>query len=157
MKKIIDVTCGGKMMWFDKNNPHVIYSDYRTKPKGTIPSQSGWGIEPDVTNDFKNLQYADESFSLVVFDPPHILRRIPELGKFPMQYGVLHPDTWKDELKSGFNECWRVLKKDGVLIFKWNEANATLKEVLKCFSQKPLFGHTTAKSGKTKWICFMKL
>ncbi|HWL13699.1 MAG TPA: SAM-dependent methyltransferase, partial [Ureibacillus sp.] len=38
-------------------------------------------------------------------------------------------------------------------IFKWNEDQIPLKEVLRCFDQKPLFGN---KRSKTHWLVFMK-
>lgn len=58
-----------------------------------------------------------------------------------------------DVLKQGFNECMRVLKPCGTLIFKWNEEQVKLSEVLKCFNQKPLFGN---KRSKTHWLVFVK-
>ena len=62
-------------------------------------------------------------------------------------------DAWKEDLKQGFNECMRVLKPCGTLIFKWNEEQVKLSEVLKCFNQKPLFGN---KRSKTHWLVFVK-
>ena len=38
-----------------------------------------------------------------------------------------------------------------------NEDQITVKEVLKAIGRQPLFGHTTGRSGKTMWMCFMKL
>lgn len=43
--------------------------------------------------------------------------------------------------------------QNGTLIFKWNEEQIKLSEVLKCFSQKPLLGN---KRSKTHWLVFMK-
>jgi len=37
----------------------------------TRPGASPTVIKPDVLADFTNLPFPDESFSLVVFDPPH--------------------------------------------------------------------------------------
>ena len=34
-------------------------------------------------------------------------------------------------MKAGFDECMRVLEPDGVLVFKWNEDQIKLNEVLK--------------------------
>lgn len=155
-KEILDVCCGGRMMWFDKKHPKATYCDLRNKPKGTLPSQKGWSIEPDVVSDFKSLPFGVDSFSLVVFDPPHILRKLPERAKFTMQYGSLNPETWKDDIRDGFNECMRVLKPNGVLIFKWSQSDVKLKEILDILPVKPLFGHPTGKIGKTIWMCFMK-
>lgn len=41
----------------------------------------------------------------------------------------------------------------GSKIFKWNEEQVKLSEVLKCFNQKPLFGN---KRSKTHWLVFVK-
>lgn len=112
-------------------------------------------IAPDKVMDFRNLDFKSNQFKLVVFDPPH-LKNLGKSSWMAKKYGVLSKD-WKEDLTKGFNECWRVLKKDGVLIFKWSEKDITVKEVLKLFNKQPLFGHTTGRSGKTKWMCFMKL
>jgi len=55
------------------------------------------------------------------------------------------------------SRCWRVLDDHGVLIFKWSEAEISVKTVLDLFTIEPLFGHTTGRGGKTKWMCFMKI
>jgi hypothetical protein len=60
-------------------------------------------------------------------------------------------------IKKGVDECFRVLEDYGVLIFKWNEDQITVREVLKAINRQPLFGHTTGRHGKTMWMCFMKL
>ncbi len=72
------------------------------------------------------------------------------------RYGMLGRD-WKGVLKKGFDECYRVLEDKGILIFKWSESEISLKKVLDLFPIEPLFGHTTGRAGKTKWLCFMKI
>lgn len=69
------------------------------------------------------------------------------------KYGKLS-DNWKDDIKKGFSECMRVLKPNGTLIFKWNEEQIKLSEILPLFSEKPIFGNRRAK---THWLVFMKL
>ena len=64
------------------------------------------------------------------------------------KYGVLLP-TWKEDITQGFTECFRVLKPSGVLIFKWNEYQIPLAEILTLTPEEPLFGHTSGKAGKT--------
>ena len=64
--------------------------------------------------------------------------------------------NWKQDLLDGFNECMRVLDVDGILIFKWNEANIKASDLIKSFPIKPLFGDFTGKTGKTIWMTFMK-
>lgn len=72
------------------------------------------------------------------------------------KYGKLTED-WPRVIKKGIDECFRVLDDYGVLIFKWNEDQITVREVLSAINRQPLFGHTTGRHGKTMWMCFMKL
>lgn len=57
---------------------------------------------------------------------------------------------------SALDECMRVLKANGTLIFKWNEYEIKVSEVLKIIPYKPLFEHTTGQQSKTIWMTFMK-
>lgn len=70
------------------------------------------------------------------------------------KYGKLNSESWKNDIEQGFNECMRVLKSNGTLIFKWNEEQIKLKDVLATIKYKPLFGN---KRTKTHWLVFMKL
>ena len=72
-----------------------------------------------------------------------------------IKYGKL-AQNWRETLRQGFSECWRVLDDYGVLIFKWSEKNIKLSEVAKLFPAGPLFGHTTGPKSHTHWVCFMK-
>ena len=155
-KVILDACCGGRMFWFDKNHEHTLFMDKRKADKGHIKQQFNHSINPDIIADFTNMPFKDKSFKLVVFDPPHV-KSLNENSITYKKYGSLIAQSWQSDLKNGFKECWRVLEDYGVLIFKWNEVQIPLKDVLKLFPEKPLFGHTTAKSGKTKWITFMKI
>ncbi len=74
---------------------------------------------------------------------------------FAKQYIVFTSD-WRDMLAKGFKECFRVLKPGGFLIFKWNETDIKVSEVLKLTPEKPIFGHISGKRSNTHWICFMK-
>lgn len=42
------------------------------------------------------------------------------------------------------------------MIFKWNETDIRVSEVLKLTAEKPVFGHISGKRSNTHWICFMK-
>lgn len=53
-------------------------------------------------------------------------------------------------------ECMRVLKPDGVLIFKWSETQIPADKLWRVIGRKPLFGHHSGKKSKTFWGCFMK-
>jgi hypothetical protein len=111
-------------------------------------------IEPDALIDFRKLPYADDSFKLIAFDPPHLVRAGPN-SWLAAKYGKLS-DNWHDDLSKGFAECFRVLDADGVLIFKWNETQVKVSEVLALTPHKPLFGHLSGRKGLTHWLVFMK-
>ncbi len=149
-KQIIDVCCGSRMFWFNKNNQNVVFMDKR-EITDTLCDGRVLEIKPDIVADFKDIPFEDNSFYMVVFDPPHLIR-VGESSWLAKKYGRL-PYNWEEELKQGFEECMRVLKPNGTLIFKWNEDQIKLSDVLKCFSIKPLFGH---KRSKTHFLVFMK-
>ena len=158
-KKILDVACGGRMFWFNKAHPDTLYVDIREEKH--FISRGNHGVDnrhrailPDQVMDFRKLDLPDNTFSLVVFDPPHL--KLGRNSYFAQIYGSLE-DTWQEDLKLGFAECFRVLKPDGVLIFKWNESDIPLKEILALTPVEPLFGHRSGKAQKTHWVTFMKL
>lgn len=151
--KALDVCCASRMMWFDKNNQQVMFVDKRSESH-TLCDGRVLEVKPDVVADFTNLPFADESFHLVVFDPPH-LERVGAKGWQFLKYGKLD-DGWQAELAAGFAECFRVLKPYGTLIFKWNETQIPVSKILALTPVKPLFGHRSGKASKTHWITFMK-
>ena len=111
-------------------------------------------IMPDTLIDFRSLPFADKSFSLVAFDPPHLVRAGPK-SWLSAKYGKL-ADDWRDDIRLGFSECMRVLRPDGVLVFKWNETQVKVGEVLALAPLAPLFGHLSGRKGLTHWLVFMK-
>lgn len=154
--KILDVCCGGKMFYFDKEDPRVLFQDIR-EVETTLCDGRHFEIKPDVIGDFRSMQFADESFSMVVFDPPHLkYTSAKETKGWQMtKYGWLDND-WKNTLMKGFSECFRVLKQGGVLVFKWNETDIPLQEILRLTEHKPLLGHISGKRAKTHWVLFVK-
>ena len=50
----------------------------------------------------------------------------------------------------------RVLKPYGTLIFKWNETQIPVKDVITAIGHKPLYGNRSGKQGKTHWMAFVK-
>jgi hypothetical protein len=154
-KFILDPCCGGRHFWFNKRHPNVIYTDIRLVEKGVSKHRPNFEVKPDKIMDFKKIEYPNSSFKLIVFDPPHLIKA-SEKAEMRLKYGVLGLQ-WKDDLKLGFLECWRVLEDYGILIFKWNEAQIKLKEILELFPVIPLFGHTTGSKSTTHWLCFMKI
>ena len=158
---ILDACCGSRMMWFDREHPEALYVDQRretvTVTDRSHGKQNGTrtvAIDPDELVDFRNMPYPDESFRLVVFDPPHLIRAGPR-SWLAAKYGKLGPD-WQNDLKQGFAECFRVLKPEGVLVFKWNETQVKVKDILSVATHAPLFGHPSGRKGLTHWYVFLK-
>lgn len=155
-KKILDVTCGSRSIWFDKHHPNALYCDKRKeRHESDYGSHRVRDIDPDVVCDFTNLPFEDNTFSLVVFDPPHI-KGLNETAWIAKAYGTLD-DKWREVLRDGYNECMRVLKPDGVLIFKWCETQIPASELWDAIGAKPLFGHHSGKKMNTFWAAFMKI
>lgn len=115
MKKILDACCGNRMFWFDKENPDTIFADNR-EVETTLCDGRKLLIKPDMKMDFRNMPFEDNTFKVVVFDPPH-LKQAGSESWLAKKYGVLSKD-WKPYLKAGFDECMRVLEPDGILVFK---------------------------------------
>ena len=153
-KLILDACCGSKMFWFDKENPNVLFQDIRSEEHVLCDGRK-LEVRPDVIADFRQMPYEDGSFKLVVFDPPH-LDNANETSYMAKKYGVLKRKEWKYDLKKGFDECMRVLEPNGILIFKWNETDIKVSEILKFTPEKPIFGHISGKRANTHWLCFMK-
>lgn len=151
MKLILDACCGSKMFWFDKNNPDVLFADNR-ELETTLCDGRKLVVKPDDVIDFRNMPYEDNTFKLVVFDPPHLIRA-GENSWIRKKYGVL-PKNWKEYINDGVNECLRVLDDYGILVFKWNEEQIKTSDIVNCLDVKPLFGDRRAK---THWMCFMKI
>ncbi len=153
-RKVLDPCCGSRMFWFNKLDARALFGDIRQE-EHTLCDGRPLVISPDVKMDFRALPFDDKTFQLVVFDPPHLIRA-GETGWQRKKYGSLNPETWRDDLRRGFAECFRVLRSEGVLIFKWNETKIRTSEILALTDHKPLFGHPSGKMGGTHWICFLK-
>jgi len=157
---ILDACCGGRMMWFDKSDARCLFADCRQDEMSIdhLPSQAGRSpkkVSPDQIHDFRDMPYPDESFHHVVFDPPHVCN-ISMKSVTGFSYGSLNRETWREDLAAGFAECFRVLKPNGTLIFKWNEIHIPLREVLSLTDRKPLYGHKSGKKAQTHWVAFIK-
>jgi SAM-dependent methyltransferase len=150
MARILDATCGSRMMWFNPQHPDALYMDNR-KMSAILCDGRTLNITPDLVADFRDMPFGDNTFYLVVFDPPH-LRRAGKNSWLAKKYGLLSGD-WQADIRRGFEECMRVLRPNGVLVFKWNEEQVRLREVLTAIGQSPLFGN---RRSKTHWMVFMK-
>lgn len=148
--RILDACCGSRLFWFDKAEPHTTYMDRREEQFEIHGKKIN--VNPDVVGDFRDMPFDDETFNLVVFDPPH-LKHVGQNSIMKAQYGQLDKVTWAEDLANGFDECMRVLKVGGTLIFKWSDCQINVKEVLSAIPFRPLFGQ---QRGTTHWMTFMK-
>lgn len=153
-KPILDMCCGSRMFWLDKQDERVVFSDIRSE-EHTLCDGRQLLISPDVIADFRQLPFADNSFVQVVFDPPH-LERAGEKSWMRKKYGALDKATWREDIAAGFREAFRVLRPHGTLVFKWNETQIPVAQVIALTEQKPTIWQRTGKGDKTHWILFLK-
>ncbi|WPC07995.1 SAM-dependent methyltransferase [Globicatella sp. PHS-GS-PNBC-21-1553] len=152
--KILDVCCGSKMFWFDKDNKDTTFCDLWPR-YDELESGHKIDVKPDYIADFRDLPFEEQTYDLVVFDPPHLIKA-GETSWLAKKYGKLNRETWQDDLLQGFNECCRVMKQNATLIFKWNEEQVSIGEIKKIISKtglNMLFGN---QRGKTHWIVLCK-
>ena len=153
-KRVLDACCGSRMFWFNRKNPDVDFVDNRTL-EDTLCDGRHLSVSPDILADFRHLPFEDNSYYLVVFDPPHLVGA-GENSWMAKKYGTLPKEGWQEIIHDGFWECMRVLKPNGTLIFKWNETDIPTKKIIEVIGQEPLFGHISGKAAKTQWMCFLK-
>jgi len=142
------------MFYFDKDDDRVEFGDIRTMEPTVFSNGQTVEVRPDTLMDFRALPFEDESFRLVIFDPPHIDNAGPE-SWLRAKYGALGA-TWREDLSAGFSECFRVLRPYGVLIFKWSEVRIPISQVLALTPERPLIGHRSGRAMNTHWVTFMK-
>ena len=151
---ILDACCGGRMFYFEKDHPSILYIDRRRetveiKDRDKIRTLE---INPDFVLDFTDMKFPDECFSFVVFDPPHLIN-IGRNSWLAKKYGKLDKATWQETLSRGLSECLRVVKPGCVVAMKWSEGDIKTVDLLRILPQQPAFGD---KSGKTRWLFFIK-
>ena len=142
--KILDVSAGNRAVWFDKHHSMATFLDIRPE------------VEPDIVADSRNLgTFADGSFDLAVFDPPHVnFGKNAEMSK---TYGWHTTVEIRDILERTAIELSRVVRPDGLLALKWNDHDQKLTTVLALMpSWEPLFGHQvsirTKHASTTSWV-----
>ena len=151
--KILDPCCGSRMFWFDKDDQRALFGDIRDE-QHVLCDGRVLNVEPNFIMDFRSLPFPDNTFYMVVFDPPHLTRAGRD-SWLRAKYGLL-TDDWRDDLTKGFAECFRVLAPNGTLIFKWNETQIKVREILALTQEKSVIGNQSGKRAGTHWIVFMK-
>lgn len=153
VSRVLDACCGSRMFWFEPENEQAVFVDRRSEQHILCDGRT-LNVAPDIIADFTNLPFPDGRFSLVVFDPPHLVRA-GNKSWMVKKYGKLS-GAWKEDIRKGFSECFRVLKPDGTMIFKWNEHDVKVDEILALCDVKPLFGNRCGRLSKSHWIVFIK-
>lgn len=153
-QRVLDPASGSRMFYFDKKDERVLFGDIRSE-QHVLCDGRALNINPDTLVDYRELPFAADSFSVVIFDPPHLVRAGPKSWQ-AAKYGRLDASSWQADLRAGFAECFRVLKPEGVLIFKWNETQIPVSQILALTPAKPLIGHKSGKASRTHWITFIK-
>ena len=151
---VLDPACGGRMFWFDKSDSRVLFGDVRDESWELCDGRR-FEVKPDMLMDYRDLPFPDETFRMVVLDPPH-LDNVGSTSYMAKKYGSLDRETWPDDLRRMFKECFRVLMPYGVLIFKWNETQIPISRIIDCTDEPPLFGNKQPKQTGTHWIVWMK-
>lgn len=128
---ILDAGCGNRAMWEEKTVDGIIYLDVQKQLQR----------KPTIFADNRNLPFCSNIFDTVFFDPPHAWgmdnhvffsfpntklqrEKYPEYKKksIPSYYGVEIYRTRSQlvaYLYRAEKELRRVLKKDGILWFRW--------------------------------------
>lgn len=151
MQKILDMTCGGKMMWWDKNDHRILAMDCRAE-EHTLCDGRKFSVLPDLIGDFRKLPHPDETFSVVLFDPPHLVNAGKNGWQFK-KYGRLHATNFGSDILRGLEEGLRVLRPGGVMVFKWCTEQIPLAQISPLFPIKPILHN---RVNKTHIILFVK-
>lgn len=106
-KIILDACCGSRMFWFDKHNPLTLFADIREE-ECVLCDGRKLQIHPDIISDFSNMPFLNESFKLVVFDPPHLLN-VGKESWLAKKYGKL-PEDWPRVIKRELMNAFEYLK-----------------------------------------------
>lgn len=158
---ILDACCGGRQWHFDKANEQVEFMDIREIAKKPLCDGRIFEVKPTTVGDFTKMPFEDDSFLLVLFDPPH-RSDLGEGSWLEQRFGNLSKDKNKalGMLHAGFNECWRVLAPGGVLFFKWSDSEIKLGELKKrVFPVLPVAGskaHSMSGRDNTFSLVFFK-
>lgn len=92
-QSILDMCCGSRMFWFNKRDERAVFADIRAE-EHILCDGRRLVISPDLIADFRALPFADASFPVVVFDPPHGTCRPngtdgQKYGRLNKKHGVL--------------------------------------------------------------------
>lgn len=153
-KKILDVTCGGRSIWFNKQHPLALYCDKReVEYEQTFgkaqPATRQIKVHPDVIADFTDLPFEDNTFHLVVFDPPHIVSENGNNRWLTKAYGYY---TSKDEaLKSVAGGGTRMYEGAEALRYSGDEVGGDIHSYPRHHKGYWLYSTFRAEKRKEEW------
>lgn len=146
--KILDATAGNRGIWFDKDYPDATFIDIRAKGETSELKQDNQVV------DCRSTPFADATFDLVIFDPPHMA--IGPKAEMAKRYGSFSTAYIRELCAQAFDEFWRVLRPDGLVAFKWNSHDTPLSRVLPVSGFDPLVGVRVAQrlhhESETSWV-----
>ncbi|BDB63958.1 hypothetical protein T36_0405 [Helicobacter cinaedi] len=69
MKPILDVCCGGRMFYYDREDKNVLFCDNRffETTFTNVRGNGKFSVKPDMLVDFRALPFENESFHLSSF------------------------------------------------------------------------------------------
>lgn len=146
--RILDATCGTRIMWENKHDPDTVYLDVRPE------------VKPDIIGSICNTPFANNTFDLVIFDPPH--KNLGATSTMTWRYGHFSTAQIMYTLVAGFHEISRILKEDGLCLFKWSDGNIDLNRALR---QQPLnlsvlviqrVSYHTKSGNQCYWVTMIK-
>lgn len=146
--RILDATCGQRLMWYDRHDPRAVYVDLRPE------------VYPDLICDCTRSPFRGKCFDLIVFDPPHC--NIGRTADMAIRYGHFTHVDIKWLLLRAFHEFARILKDDGLVLFKWATRGIKLETALALSGEEflPLFGQLVSTRVKhpsmTYWVTLVK-
>lgn len=106
---ILDPTWGRGLWWTKWSPNHLVFND----------------LHKFGDADFRHLPYRDNAFDAVAFDPPYVStggRKTSTLDDFNDRFGVhttpSTPAGLQQYMHDGFDECLRVVKPRGIILWK---------------------------------------
>lgn len=120
-------------------------------------------VNPDIVMSCTNTTFADKTFDLILFDPPHrhfskILRK-KDRNDMGRRYGSMRAAEIKVFIPKAFREFSRILKDDGLVFFKWNSCSIRHKVIMGLIhGWFPVFGQNFNKIANhdTIWLAMRK-
>lgn len=85
----------------------TLFADIRDE-EHTLCDGRSLKVHPDIVSDFTDMPFLDESFKLVVFDPPHLLK-VGQNSWLAKKYGKL-PEDWPRVIKKELMNAFEYLK-----------------------------------------------